>query len=381
MRHPTATSHSAPPQRLRRLLLAAGLALPALLAKAQLGVSRRALGFPSDFGAHEDTALEWWYLTGLLGEAGAAASLPPQFGFQLTFFRLRNRDAALQAHPSRLAARQLLLGHVALSDLRPSSPRVLRHEQRLARLGIGARYASAECALQLRDWRLRRSGPVDRSRYSATFGGADFSLKLDLQATQPVLLQGDAGYSRKGPGADAASHYYSQPHLSDPQARLRLEGRELALQARAWLDHEWSEHLLPSEAQGWDWLGINLLDGGALTAFRLRRTDGSTLWTGGSWRQPDGRLTDFGPEALQFTPGRRWHSPLSGTNYPVEWLLQSPLGPLRLLALADAQEVDARASSGLLYWEGAAALHDARDGHLLGHGYLELTGYSERMVL
>lgn len=375
--HPAAR----PPQRLRRLLLITGLALPALRAQAQAGVSRRALVFPRDFGAHEDTALEWWYLTGLLSEPGAAADAAPQFGFQLTFFRLRNPDATLQAHPSRLAARQLLLGHVALSDLRPGSPRVLRHEQRLARLGIGGRYASDDCALQLRDWQLQRSGPAERSRYSAAFGASDFSLQLDLQATQAVLLQGDGGYSRKGPEAGAASHYYSQPQLIAPHARLRLEGRDLRLQARAWLDHEWSEHLLPSEAVGWDWLGINLLDGGALTAFRLRRADGSSLWVGGSWRRPDGQLMDFGPEALQFEPGRRWRSPLSGANYPVEWRLQSPLGPLRLRALADAQEIDARASSGLLYWEGAAALHDARDGRLLGYGYLELTGYRDRMAL
>ena len=32
------------------------------------------------------------------------------------------------------------------------------------------------------------------------------------------------------------------------------------------------------DAVGWDWIGMNLHDGGALTAFRLRRADGSTLW-------------------------------------------------------------------------------------------------------
>ena len=37
-------------------------------------------------------------------------------------------------------------------------------------------------------------------------------------------------------------------------------------------------------AVGWDWIGINLHDGGALTVFRLRRRDGSALWSGGSFR-------------------------------------------------------------------------------------------------
>jgi hypothetical protein len=45
---------------------------------------------------------------------------------------------------------------------------------------------------------------------------------------------------------------------------------------RAWMDHEWSNQLLHPEAVGWDWIGINLFDGSALTAFVLRRRDGST---------------------------------------------------------------------------------------------------------
>ena len=38
-------------------------------------------------------------------------------------------------------------------------------------------------------------------------------LKLSLSPTQPLMLQGQAGYSRKGPKPEQASHYYSQPHL------------------------------------------------------------------------------------------------------------------------------------------------------------------------
>ena len=34
------------------------------------------------------------------------------------------------------------------------------------------------------------------------------------RATQPLLLQGDAGFSRKGPDAAQASHYYSEPQLA-----------------------------------------------------------------------------------------------------------------------------------------------------------------------
>jgi len=45
----------------------------------------------------------------------------------------------------------------------------------------------------------------------------------------------------------------------------------------------------------------------------------------------------------------------------------------RLVPLILAQEVDARTSTGGFYWEGAVSL--MQEERLLGHGYLELTGY------
>jgi predicted secreted hydrolase len=357
----------------RRAALLQALALPAWALSPQ-GISRRPLQFPRDFGAHPDTGLEWWYLTGLLGTDEASA---PLFGYQLTFFRLRNRDPAVQAHPSVLAPRQLLLAHVALSDLRAGR---LTHDQRLGRSLAGAVQASeADCDVRLRDWFLKRTVDDD---YHASFGSsaAGFALQLELHSPQAPLLQGDAGYSRKGPEEAQASHYYSRPQLIT-KARLSLAGKSAQqLSGRSWLDHEWSDSLLAPEAVGWDWLGLNLLDGGALTAFRLRRANGSSLWTGGSWRGPDGRTQVFGNGELRFEPGRRWRSPASLAEYPVVWTLVTPAQTLQVRALLDAQEVDARSSSGMQYWEGASEVLDSQ-GRLIGRGYLEMTGYAKRMAL
>lgn len=361
------------PVTLRRRLLLQGLGL--LSALPARGAAPR-LRFPRDFGAHPDTRLEWWYLTGLLADPGDAPDATPRFGYQLTFFRLKGPAPA--DHPSALAARQLLLGHAALSDLRSGR---LRHDQRIARALPGLAEASEQdCAVRLRDWSLRRTPEGYRAELRAATG---FALQLQLRTTQPVLLQGDQGLSRKGPQPQQFSHYYSQVQLAT-EAALELDGGRRPLQGRSWLDHEWSDQLLGATGQdravGWDWLGINLADGGALTAFRLRRADGSVLWTGGSWRRADGSTQDFAPGRLSMDARRRWTSPASGAAYPVEWTLQTPLGLLRLNALADAQEVDARASTGMMYWEGAAALYDAQ-GARIGLGYLELTGYAAPMTI
>ncbi|WP_119355451.1 lipocalin-like domain-containing protein [Azohydromonas sediminis] len=341
-------------------------------------VERRALVFPRDFGAHPEFRTEWWYATGQLDAEGGAAP----FGFQLTFFRSRADDAGRWAgSTSRFAPRQLLFAHAAVTDL---GARRLRHAQRIARWSGDPAAAPAAAALddtrvQLGDWRLQRSEGGPGGRYRARLGDADagFAFELELASTQPLLLQGDAGFSRKGPQPEQASHYYSQPQLA-VTGTLRLDGTRRAVRGRAWLDHEWSETLLHPEAVGWDWIGMNLDDGGALTAFQLRRADGSAVWAGGSFRAPGGAVRDFAPDAVRFTPGRTWTSAASQARYPVQWHIDTPAGRFEVAARLDAQELDSRGSTGAIYWEGLSELRDAT-GRRVGAGYLEMTGYAGRL--
>lgn len=353
---------------LRRHLLLAALPLPAGLCAAALDTGP--LHFPRDHGAHPDSRTEWWYVTGRLAAGGEA------FGFQVTFFRSRTPVPADAR--SRFAAHQLLFAHAALSDLPQHR---LRHDQRIARAGFGlAEAATEDTRVTLHDWRLQReAGGAYRAIVRSDSAG--FALDLRLQPTQAPMLQGVEGLSRKGPHADEASRYVSEPQLA-VQGTLTRDGKALGVQGRAWLDHEWSDAYMAADAVGWDWIGINLDDGGALMAFRMRRRDGITAWSGVSHRAPGQPVRSVeGPEAVLFTPGRTWTSPATGARYPVEWSLQTPLGRFTLRALMDAQELDSRASTGTVYWEGLAELADAASGRRVGVGYLEMTGYAEALKL
>lgn len=364
-------------------LAAAGLGLSNLaLPHSAMALPVKTLQFPRDFGSHPDLQTEWWYITGQL----QAGDRP--WGFQLTFFR--SRVEGTQSLQSPLAAKQLIFAHAALCDVQG---RKLHHDQRMARAGMGLADASEEDThVFIQDWYLKRENLAGKaadagSHYRARLAAKDFTLDLQFHSTQPLLLQGSNGLSRKGPREEQASYYYSQPQLA-VTGSIAIGGQQLPVQAsphnRAWLDHECSTAIMDKEAQGWDWIGMNLNDGSALTAFHLRRPDGSALWAGGSCRSPEQPAQIFAPEQVHFTPLRYWSSPHSKARYPVAWSVQTPAGHFEVHALVDDQELDSRASTGAIYWEGLCELRRiSADGRSspVGRGYLEMTGYAAAMRL
>ena len=321
----------------------------------------KTLVFPRDRGSHPDFKTEWWYVT------GHCTSGTREFGFQLTFFR--SRVDSTQGAASKFAAKQLMFAHAAITDVQGKK---LWHDQRISRDGFGVASSSeSDMAIKLRDWTLRANG----NTYAADLPASDFGMKLQFNETQTVLLQGKNGLSRKGPDEKQASYYYSQPHLAT-SGSLRVQGKTFEVTGTAWLDHEWSQELLAPGVVGWDWIGMNLLDGSALTAFRLRDKDGGAVWDGGSFRSATGSPYVFSKGEVIFKPTRFWKSPLTQTTYPVEWIVRTPADFYTVKAVIDNQELDSRQSTGTIYWEGLSELVDS-NGKKVGRGYLEMTGYAQ----
>lgn len=297
----------------------------------------RKLEFPRDHGAHPEFRIEWWYVTGWLDGP---------LGFQITFFRARPEEAS--DNPSAFNPRQVLFAHAALSD--PKRGRLV-HDQRAARAGFSLAEAELDrTGVRIDDWRLELHG----NRYDAHIVTRDFVFDFRLFANQ-LVLQGEEGFSRKGHRPHEASYYYSRPHLN---VVGKLNGRDV--EGTAWLDHEWSSAYMAPEASGWDWCGINLFDGGSLMAFQMRGKEGGL---------------HFAPANSKFQILRRWKSPRTGVEYPVEMAVND----LVLKPLMDDQELDSRASTGTIYWEGAVTAY--KNNTAVGRGYLELTGYWRPMRL
>ncbi len=325
-----------------------------------------ALSFPHDFGAHPGFRTEWWYVTGWLETPDKKP-----LGFQITFFRAAT--AIDRANPSRFAPKQLIIAHAALSD--PAVGKLL-HDQKSAREGFGLAYTKeGNTDVKLNDWHLIRE---ENGRYQTIIKAHNFTFRLSLTPSQPLMLQGNNGFSRKGPRLEQASYYYSEPHLQVTGTVIH-HGKPITVIGTAWLDHEWSTSYLDSGADGWDWVGANLDDGSTLMAFRIRGKNGEEVWAYAALRDASGHITLFTPEQVQFDPKRTWRSPRTDATYPVSMRIQTGSTEWLLTPLQDDQELDSRLSVGAVYWEGAVTI--TRDGKPAGSGYFEMTGYTKPLRL
>lgn len=335
-------------------------------------VQARPLVFPRDFGGHSEFRTEWWYLTGWLG-SGASA-----LGFQVTFFRSRTQHSL--DNPSRFAPRQLLFAHAALAL--PAEGK-LRHADIAGRAGsAGASFDTTDTKLRLSNWTLDRT---QNDHYKFYIPADTFRMQLEAIATQAPVLRGNAGFSAKGPQPELASYYYSRPQLQvSAEIELKNKASTSKLGSRinrtgvAWFDHEWSSSLLMPGGVGWDWIGINLLDGGSIMAFRIRDQDGKALFSEWDRRDRNGRILERHQNVSWQAVGR-WSSPRSLAHYPESFLLRVADQEFYLQTLMRDQEVDARASTGGFYYEGAVEM--SLNQTVIGRGYLELTGYGQPVKL
>ncbi len=325
----------------------------------------RALVFPEDHGPHPTFRTEWWYLTGNLEGSGGRP-----FGFQLTFFRNGLSPDRVDS-PSAWRTDQAWMAHFAVTDVDGASHHAFERFARGAAGLAGAR--ASPFRVWLEDWTVASVGDALFPLEVRAEEG-DVLLELVLEAEKEMVLQGDAGYSRKGTDPGQASYYYSYTRLT-ARGRVRTGGDTVEVGGLAWMDREWSTSVLSEGQVGWDWFALQLTDGAELVFYQLRRSDGSTdPFSRGLYVRPDASTLSLSPGDWSLEVLDRWSSPVDGTLYPSRWRVRIPALGLELdvRSRVPDQELDL----GFRYWEGAVAVEGrTADGSVEGWGYAELTGY------
>jgi predicted secreted hydrolase len=217
----------------------------------------------------------------------------------------------------------------------------------------------------------------DFSAQEAVAAGAPagVGLALDLRSTKPAALHAGDGWIDFGPGG--SSYYYSRTRMA-AGGTLQLDGTSFAVEGIAWFDHQWGDFITVGGG-GWDWFALNLDDGTDVTLSLVRDGQGSYPLVYGTLVRPDGTTRNLPREAFAVDVTRRWTSPATGADYPAGWHITIPSEGLAidLTPTVAAQELDTRATSGVVYWEGSQRMVARRDGRPLGgQAYVELTGYA-----
>jgi predicted secreted hydrolase len=333
----------------------------------ELVTAPRPFDFPRDHGPHPEYRHEWWYFTGHLDSAGGEP-----FGFELTFFRFGLKPPAaieVRENASAWRASQIYMAHFAVTDIARETFHVA---ERFSRDALGLAGASAEpFRVSLHDWTLEAGDSPSTWRLVA----ADGAYRLDLQIdhTSPMMLNGDAGFSRKSGAEGAASYYYSIPRMS-ARGQLTREGRTFDVQGNVWLDREWGSGSLSSDQQGWDWFALQLDDGSALMFYALRTRDSKRdPHSAGTWLAPDGSMRAIANEEVSIDVLSHWTSP-RGVRYPAKWRLR--VRSLNLDVEIEPRLADQELDTSTRYWEGACLVQGTRDARAIaGKAYIELVGY------
>jgi predicted secreted hydrolase len=313
-----------------------------------------------DQGAHR-APVEWWYLnahmTTKTGTKGIAAAIFQVYIPENTPYNLAS-----------LFPDALYFGHYSIVDKQTGNfqsaeystvPRV--KPEIATRVG----YARTErMDVGLGDWRMTREST---GIYTAKFGirGRE-TIDLKLRPLRPEAVHGPGWSGTKETGR----MYYTSA------TRLEISGTYNGepVGGIAWLDHQWGGSDFgdgsASFSPRWDWMSMNLEDGRDVMVYRVRNEKGGIADQFASIVNPDGSTREERDFVMQ--PWDWWESPAGG-RYPVRWFVKLQDGTvLNLKPVVNAQEVEARATTGFNYYEGAIEI----SGSTRGVGYMELTGYT-----
>lgn len=357
-----------------------GLSLTSLLGGGEDGFARaegpRPFRFPEDHGPHPDFRTEWWYFTGNLKDTAGK-----EFGYQLTFFRSGLRPPGMDAmRKSPWAAGDAYMAHFALSEI---SAGRFHARERFSRAAMGLAGAEAGAGRPFRVWLEDWKGASESAdggffplRLKAGQGGV--SLDLLLNSSRPMVLQGDRGFSRKGPEPGNASFYYSYTRMPSNGYVTTPDGA-FSVSGESWMDREWGSSILSPGMAGWEWFGLRLADSTEYLFFRLRgggldavRED-STVFDYGMRIDAQGAGRTLGATEMEARILGRWKSP-RGKTYPLRWLIKIPSDTLEM-EISPALE-NQELNLSITYWEGAIRVQARKPGRMVpGEGYMELTGY------
>ena len=359
---------------------------------------------------HASSSTEWWYINGHVTLAGPAGAAGRQLSLFASFFRVLKGFDELTKQPQYAHSVTWALSDPQVATY-TSESRVDRDAPRMGKQKVARGEGSRDPRLQRalleildkghvpRPDRLFQRDPhvslqkldldmdgqtlrkLDDGSYALHVRHETLKMGFDviLQPLVPAARHGDDGVVRGVFGEDM--FYYFVPRCDLTGTVLLPGGEETIAQGTAWYDHEFGKHLrAQTESEkssdiGWNWCGVQLSDGTAISAYALM--DEKTLESCGQWAvavAPDGTPRSF--PAMTLEARQAWTSTRTFQDYPTRWTLTVPGADLQLEldAAFDDQEFVTLISKPA-FWEGRVTVTGTFGGRAVsGLGYVERSG-------
>ena len=344
--------------------------------------------FPRDDGPHHRLT-EWWYYTGhLVADDGR------RFGFEFVVFRAERGGFPL-GWASHVALTDETAGRFVYAQRNEVGPQVDHSPSTggppegfaltlsgvpgaLASPGPGTVQPPASGATPWSMAGTQEGGRLIASASAEEVANGQGAFGLDLSlGSGPVVLQHQDGFVDFGAGG--GSYYYSRPRQPVFRGTVTVGGRAVSVRGTAWFDHEWGDFV--SIGGGWQWFAINLSDGRSVTLWLVRDPAGNPVLAYGTLA--GGQTIHLTQADFDVAATGNWRSPRTRADYPAGWRVAIPQANLLLdlVPTVPDQELDARSTTGEIYWEGSQRVtlrssSGALAASLTGEAYVELTGYA-----
>jgi predicted secreted hydrolase len=342
---------------------------------------------PRDDGPH-DRLTEWWYFTGHLRSEDDT-----RFGFEYVIFRAERGTfpTVWASHLAITDETHRTFDYAQRTEIGPQvdrSPRDASGEPAGFFLSMSGIDRSDPSTLHRAPWSMSSALPgndagqltalADPSESTVGTGESRLGIDLSFSSIKPPVLHDADGWIDFGPAG--GSYYYSRTSLRTA-GELYLGSDTFRVDGSAWFDHQWGDFITVGGG-GWDWFAINLEDGTDVTLSQVRDADGSYPLVYGTIIDPGGTTRHLERDDFTIEATQRWTSPKTGATYPAAWHIT--IGENLVIDLVPTvadQELDTRASTGVVYWEGSQLVSARRTGRrsevkLGGEAYVELTGYA-----
>jgi predicted secreted hydrolase len=347
------------------------------------------ISLPEDAGPHEDSNIEWWYFFAFLnGDRGG------RYAVMASFFRVgeleigkghyiihtlidlnRKKRYNFSSFDSRVKLAMLALYLPFYLLLHPTDKRILRLYKKLLKGEIPTPHKMLETArikqnpleLIYGSHRMNFIGD-DEVAFEVRLKETNSEVELEFTPTKPAALIG-------GDGKPDDLYYYSTTRNS-VSGMVKTDSKTENVSGTGWFDHQWGRDYSLVKGSGWDWFGLQLIDGRELLLNQM--SPGKPM---ANLIEEDGSI--HFTRNITFQKVKYWKSLKTNARYPVEWEIRIPeFGmELNIEAVFPNQEMLIIGPIQAI-WEGVCKvtgsekLGDGKRRSLTGNGFMELVGYA-----